>query len=432
MLNATTRTDLVRNISDFPNQKPVAAGRNQSERSDHDSPGGEGSFLGIYARTPASHERRGFQPIDLIEEIDRETGEITYLQPTKKGHKVYKNPQQSRAERFALKSVVNRIFPTSPTSRCSRWRVPNNKVRVMKNDEFQKAHYTGLVRCASVWLCPLCAAKIAERRRSELVAAIASAQMMGWQVFMMTCTVPHGIGDDVHQIKENMLKAWRKMTDCRAGKEIKKLLEVEGTIRAFEVTYGENGFHPHFHVLIFTSGNAYASTFQSAFYPLWLDACIKSGLPAPSEAHGLRVDDGSQAAKYASKWGLEDEMTKGHTKTAQGDKGMTPWDFLRDVLKTASKRSEGLFRVYADCFKGSRQLYWSNGLKAKLAIAETTDEELVALEEETAYELAELTTEQWRAVLVTRSEAALLDLAERSPADIPSFLQSLQKIEVSK
>jgi hypothetical protein len=376
------------------------------------------SHLGIYARTEASGVSRGIatnvQDKRIIEKINTETGEIITIQ------------KNFRAERYALKSVVNRIFPKSKTSKCSRWIVPSQQVKILKNDEFKKAHYKGLERCASVWLCPLCSAKISERRRVELVSAIASAQMMGLQVFMMTLTIPHGIGDDVKLIKHKMLNAWRKMTTSRAGKDMRKLLNVQGTIRALEVTHGQNGFHPHFHVLIFTSSTSTPQTFQSAFYPLWLDACIKSGLPAPSEARGLKVDDGSKAAHYASKWGLEDEMTKGHTKTSKGEKGMTPWDFLRDILLTDSKRSEGLFRVYADTFKGSRQLYWSNGLKSKLAVSDITDDELVHIEQETSYELAELTPDQWRAVLKTRSEAALLDLAERSPDLIPEFIKAIQ------
>lgn len=445
MPDIQAQAESVRKISILPNRADEAGDgeRMRAERIVNGT--GEAPHLGIYARTPASLQPRGFQPIsqtnqptfEPVERIDKETGEITqhqlFVVNGEAQFKPFKTPQQARAERYALKSVVNRLFPTSATSKCSRWTVPTPKgekrkgVQILKNPEFQKAHYSGLIRCGSVWWCPLCAAKIAERRRAELVAAIAAAQMMGWQVLMMTCTVPHGIGDDVKAIKEQMLKAWRKMIDSRAGKNMKKLLGVEGTIRAFEVTYGQNGFHPHFHVIIFAQPDFTVQSFQTGFYPLWLDACRKSGLPAPSEKHGLRVDDGSHAAKYATKWGLEDEMTKGHMKTARGEKGMTPWDMLREALKTGCERSERLFQVYAHAFKGSRQLYWSNGLKAKLGITEVTDEELVAIEEEHSSVLAELTVEQWRAVLNTRSEAALLDLAERQPEMINPFLSALME-----
>lgn len=388
----------------------------------------------IYGRTPAALDTQGFQAISktesLVEYLNPETGEILSFTPDngkRSELKPVKTSQQARAERWALKSVVNRMFPTSTTSKCSRWKIPNLSIRILKNPEYQKAHYAGLERCGSVWLCPLCASKIAERRRCELVAAVSTARGIGLQVLMMTCTVPHGVGDDVNEVKASMLKAWRKMIDSRAGKNMKKLLGVEGTIRAFEVTYGQNGFHPHFHVLIFAQSDFTVQSFQNGFYPLWLDACVKAGLPAPSERHGLRVDDGSKAERYVTKWGLEDEMTKSHLKTSRDEKGQTPWDFLRDVLNTGSERSEALFRVYANAFKGSRQLYWSNGLKAKLSIADVSDGELAALEEEHSTVLSELTIEQWRAVLSTKSESSLLDLAEREPGMIDFFLSKLME-----
>ena len=100
-------------------------------------------------------------------------------------------------------------------------------------------------------------------------------------------------------------------------------------------------------------------------------------------------------------------------------------DRLRDILRNASERSRKRFFIYANAFKGRRQLYWSNGLKAKLGVEDFTDEELAAKDQEHASELAELTVNQWRLVLVNRCESALLDLAERSPQDIPAFLSAL-------
>ena len=46
----------------------------------------------------------------------------------------------------------------------------------------------------------------------------------------------------------------------------------------------------------------------------WQNCCKKAGLPIPSIEHGVDLQDGTFALDYVSKWGLEDEMTKGHTK----------------------------------------------------------------------------------------------------------------------
>jgi hypothetical protein len=375
----------------------------------------------------------------LVEEIDPDTGEISRFEVVKKGRRFYRTPQQIRAERYAMKSVVNRIFPTSETAKCCRARIPHQNVRILKTADFQRAHYGGLRRCGSVWWCSVCAATIAERRRAELVAAVATAKAMGWSVYLMTCTVPHGLGDDVNAMLDRMMNAWRRMSTGRAGKAMRKLLGVEGTIRALEVTDGPNGFHPHFHVLVFSTGGFSPESVQAGFLPLWQDACVKAGLPCPSDEHGLHVDDGSWAANYAAKWGLEEdvavarhglagEVTRGHMKVSRGDAGMTPWDMLRDILKTGSQRSEERFRLYAEAFKGRRQLYWSNGLRAALAVEDVTDAELVVQVEEHAVQLAELTEGQWRAVLATNSEAALLDVAESNPQDLPAVLAGIEAL----
>jgi len=129
--------------------------------------------LGIYAKTPSTHEF-----------IDPLTGLITRFKIDPKSREYVEeiDPSRFRWERFAYKSVVNQLLPTSRTSKCMRWRVPKQSLQILKSQEHNKAFYTGLQICASVWACPVCAAKISERRRAELVAALAVARSMGMQV----------------------------------------------------------------------------------------------------------------------------------------------------------------------------------------------------------------------------------------------------------
>lgn len=374
--------------------------------------------LGIYAKTEAA-----------FEVIDEQTGEITRYKLDQKTREYLQeqDPKRHRAERYALKSVVNRLLPTSRTSKCCRWRVPKQSLQVHRSIEHGKAFYSGLQVCASVWACPICAAKISERRRAELVTAVALAKSMGMHVKLLTLTVPHGLGDDLPTLLEQIRNAWRRTSTNRAGKNLRKLLGIKGTIRALEVTHGQNGFHPHLHVLLFLEQDATNACIQGMFSPLWQNACEKAGLPRPSDAHGCRVDDGSYAAQYASKWGLESELTKSHTKKGRNG-SRTPWDFLRAVLDQSEGWQQGahLFRTYAESFKGQRQLYWSNGLRALLALGEeSTDEEVAATQEDNARMLAELTDDHWRAILRTKSEALVLDMAEEHPEALPVLLASI-------
>jgi ribosomal protein S5 len=102
----------------------------------------------------------------------------------------------------------------------------------------------------------LCAPKITERRRVEVNEGIERAKEMGFQVMLATFTIPHGLGDDVDAIRKQMLQAWRRGTDTRAGKSMRKMIGLVGYIRVIEVTYGENGFHPHMHYLVNGSHSA--------------------------------------------------------------------------------------------------------------------------------------------------------------------------------
>lgn len=336
------------------------------------------------------------------------------------------NRMDTRFARFALQSVARSILPKSRTAKCLRIRAYNSDVQVWKHHEHGTAAYAGLQTCGSVWACPVCAAKVAERRRVELQSAMAMHQANGGKVNLLTLTTPHQKTDRLADLLANQAKAlhrfWRDFTVNQVFEE----MGIVGHVRALEVTHGRkspanNGWHPHYHCLTFggVGGRLGASTeadlkdWRARLYLRWAACCVKSGLGEPSYEHGLRLDDGTKAGNYAAKWGLEDEMTKGHTKKALH--GETPFDFLRAYLadKTDS-RAAALFQEFAETFKGKRQLAWSKGLKARFAIEETTDEEMANRVEESAVLLGCLTVDQWRDVLKVDARAVVLELAAKA------------------
>ena len=71
-------------------------------------------------------------------------------------------------------------------------------------------------------------------------------------------------------------------------------------------------------------------------------------------------------------------------------------------------------------------MYWSNGLKKLLAIADLSDEEIANKpEDEQALLLASITDEQWRIIFKRKQESAVLDLAEISGDVLRLFLEQL-------
>jgi hypothetical protein len=309
-------------------------------------------------------------------------------------------------ERFALQSVVRAVLPTSRTAKCLRLRRGRSdgekaSVEVWRSVEHHSAHYTGLQTCASVWACPVCSAKISERRRVELAGAIATHKAQGGEVLLLTLTNRHNKRDDLGELVRLQAKALGYfMRGTKSAKSWFDSLGSIGTIRAFEITHQEaNGWHPHYHILVFARPGLDLFASQVAGARLWIQCCKLAGLDLPSIERGLTLKDGTYAAKYAAKWGLEQEMTKGHQKKAKTG-GSSPFDLLRRFLADGNdSRAAALFREFATVFKGRRQLVWSRGLKDLFAVGETTDEQIAQRLDEGSELFARIDVPQWRQIV---------------------------------
>lgn len=117
------------------------------------------------------------------------------------------------------------------------------------------AHMSGVQSCGSIWACPVCAAKVRERRASEIPRAALAHMTAGGSVYMATLTARHRIGHRLAPLLSTVIGGFRqKLISGRAWITERQALGVVGTIRSTEVTYGGNGWHPHLHVLVFCAG----------------------------------------------------------------------------------------------------------------------------------------------------------------------------------
>lgn len=370
--------------------------------------------------------------------VDPNTGEI--LSDTKEF-----NPSALRVERFALQSVARSILWGSRTAKCLRLvQAHRSDVEVWRSKEHGTAAYGGLQTCGSVWACPVCAAKISERRRVELLHAIEQHRADGGDVLLLTLTNPHKLSDSLAEAVERQAAAMSRFTQTRQALALRRSIGCLGTVRAWEVTHGANGWHPHFHILLFVrAGGLDLADLRERFYALWANSCRLAGLPVPEfmvpyvkygklcAFFGVDVQDGKQAAAYASKWGLESEMTKGHIKKAARG-GRTPFDLLRARLVDDDKQASALFKEFAECFKGKRQLVWSKGLKALFAVPDLSDEELAAQQDERAALLGRITLDQWRAILKFDLRADVLELARYGWEPVQRLLDSLPAVPADR
>ena len=274
-------------------------------------------------RTTGAHGAGGRRPASAARAADGGAGGALGINA--KLRATFPDPMESRVQRFALQSMARAILPESRTAKCLRIRAHDCDVQVWKSREHGTASYGGLQTCGSVWTCPVCAAKIAERRRVELLDAMELHKAQGGAVYLLTLTTPHQRGDVLAELLDQQGKALQSFLRDRKVKEVFKEMGHIGQVRALEVTHGRkaarnNGWHPHFHILQFCQVNgseADRKDWTARLYMRWAAYCQKAGLGMPSYAHGIKLDDGTKASDYVTKWGLEDEMTKGHTKKAK-------------------------------------------------------------------------------------------------------------------
>ncbi len=394
--------------------------------TDHQAPG---EALGIYAKFSSTLDSK---EKNSVWAVDHETGETANFEllPGGKYREAYE-PAKVRSERFSLQSVVRELLPKSRTAKCYRWRLPKKATEVMRSTETGGTFYRGLQVCSSVWVCPVCAAKISERRRAELLAAIEAHKAAGGVVVLVTLTNPHYMGQGLEGLLKRQQRAFDFFKSGRPARNLRDSFGLVGYVRSLEVTYGANGWHPHYHELWFLRSQVDLLSLQKAVFSLWESACVKAGLGRPSVKHGVTVQDGSKAAAYASKWGLESEMTKWHVK--KGNQSLTPFDLLRSYFRDSNENHAALFREYAQAFHGKKQLVWSNGLKALFNLVDLDDGEIAARADQSAVVLGQITADQWRLVLAVDGRSTVLDLARHGWDVVRAYLLGLsQRIDLAK
>lgn len=293
--------------------------------------------------------------------------------------------------------LVGPMLPVSGPAQVYDFRVQNHRVchchrlvrdtthgvDVLEHVVTGKASYGGVQRCGSVWVCPICSSKISEVRKNELQSAIDQCTAAGGEVLHLVLTVPHAWSDDLQTCLDNLRDAKRKFYNVKAFKRWSARVGMHGRVDAFEITIGFNGWHPHYHILLFLDSPLLPPSALAALahkkeelrcsinkswprvyrlfvdealrpdreylYQVWASACVRSGLRRPSEKYGLDLQNGEGAGAYVAKFGDDEEkinewvpgagaareVAKGSNKSGRGHGqkvSLTPFDLLRQVV----------------------------------------------------------------------------------------------------
>lgn len=364
-------------------------------------------------------------------------------------NEVAENIEFRRLERWALQSearkllkVPGKVEKQERICHCLRRISPYNKrgvldaVEVVQAQESKTFHYGNLMTCKSVWVCSICGCKISEGRKEELVQVHEQWKKRSGQILLLTLTVPHTINDSCQKVQDGLSRALYLMANRKPFKRLAAAVGLVGRIRSLETTIGPNGWHIHFHILLFLQKSLQEDSLpalEESLFSMWHSAALDAGLTAPSRSHGLQLQNGDEAASYICKWGIENEMTKGHLKSSSSGYGV--FDLLRVSLGTfdqvrdfqlTQERARDLFREFARTFKGKKQLHWSKGLRDLFDLEEEkTDDELAEEVDEKAVRFALIPREVWRVVLAGNKRGELLAVCRQGPDVLFDWLTDL-------
>jgi hypothetical protein len=355
---------------------------------------------------------------------------------------------------------------------CQRGKQGEAGIEMYGSEDGIRGEYRNLQTCGSVWHCPICAPKIAQRRCEEMDLALTrhvSNPAREGAVFFLTFTMQHDRDTAGAGFLEAQLATLRDALKAKGNEAWRAVLSrcgSIGSIRALEVTYGElNGWHSHAHELRFAERGAMVMDREhkpvrwlSPMYrlrTLWARELVKRGAAglratdAPLERRAklralldrcLTIQDGSYASSYVAEfgrspensWSLSAELALSHLKTARRAGHCDPWGLLADFVQ-GDKRSGELFQEYGRAFHRVPQLYWSRGLKAHFGIEEMHDTALAAAADKkcTRY-IGRVSDEDWSLVLRYNARFELLRAAViYGPFGATAYITELRDAEKS-
>jgi hypothetical protein len=367
--------------------------------------------------------------------------------------------KSAAAMRYALQAKARALLPDHRVGWCMRrFRAERSRIDVVHAKARRSAYFDGLMRCGRVWVCPVCAAKISETRRVELNELLLDAREIAigytsdepeyyprWYLTMLTFTIAHKAHESAADVLARLNLTWTRYSEGKWTTNFRRRFYIVGTLRALEMTHGANGWHPHYHLLMFHDSvlrkkptpPLYAPSLTemiAAVQVRWSDIAAKVGGYA-DKFIGVELTLGkvheypikADAERELKRWGMTSEITKQPSKRGRNDNRS-----LTDLLIDAAKGDDlaaALWIEATNALARQKQLEPSKGLWLMLGRKLRSDED--AAEDQTEPSdrvLASLTWESWKRILEADARATLLDIA--STGDTLALWAYLESIGV--
>ncbi len=299
-----------------------------------------------------------------------------------------------RRRRALVRATLRLRGPSKRFAGCGRSIVSLDSMVQVKLAE-EVAHFSGLLTCGLVWVCPVCSAKIRYQRSVEVEQLLTAALELGYGIEFVTLTARHHRGQGLRDLFGRCEQAWAAMGRDKTFRALKARFALRFvTVR--EVTYGEvNGWHPHRHLAAVTShplSDGERAALEDGFWRAWSHQLQRVGLDA-ERGPGVLVKPCTSTAglsSYLLKVGGDDlevrpaalELVRSDLKRGKGGH-RNPEEIAEDFVDTGDLADLALLQEYWAATKGRQMMTWSRGLRAELLAeeAEQSDEALAALDQ---------------------------------------------------
>ncbi len=363
------------------------------------SGGADGIKPGAQPRSTAASEARSAEP---WENTNNATPPEKSRISADLRSRSYERRGRSRAMMVRWHGGEQRGFDPLALPRCAKCGM-SVKSAVGISTNGKRSAFSGVMRCGSIWACPVCSGIIRTARADE-VSKMVERNASGALVFG-TLTVRHHAGMPLQMLLDAVMAGWQKMVTGSPWKRMRQRYGVQGYVRATEVTYSRgNGWHPHIHFIMPLDAplsDEEAQALRAWLIDRWRSMVMRVAKKygdwdiRPDDAHGIDLQVKHEykacekAAEYITKWqadkGMAEigmEIARGDAKSGRAAGSINPFQLLDEgMLGLSDSQRDALWHEYYAATMRRRCITWSRGLRERYEVEEVEDEEIVAAED---------------------------------------------------
>lgn len=201
------------------------------------------------------------QPENAVQDVEK----VAPKKP-QKSRKSEEEAAEKRLEQWAMLDAARPLVGDHRTAQCYRVPLPLGvsgltergavEVRhITREDGTTRARFGNLGVCGSVWACPICAERIAQKRAAEVDDVLQQHRAAGGRLMFVTLTHEHDRNGKLSDQLRKQADALKAMQEAYSYKTLMQENGVLGMIRGLEMTHSNaNGWHVHLHFLVLLAG----------------------------------------------------------------------------------------------------------------------------------------------------------------------------------